>query len=167
MNLPGQVRAGLDAAVAGSAAPGAPAGDVSSDAGADEAPGQQPDDSQTALYQRMEMRGSQRIRTMIPIRINYQGATLATYTADINRRGALIVCAVPIEPGTTLQIANLETRKSAAFEVVRRSDEDQGQYKLGVKLLEELDFWGPLYDPDQSDADGGTAKQPDPRPGPV
>jgi two-component sensor histidine kinase len=112
-----------------------------------------PDDSQTALYRRAEARHSRRIRRMIPIRLNYQGATFTTYTAVINRRGALIICAAPVEPGTRLQITNLVTQETAPFEVVRRGDAEEGQYKLGVELIEELDFWGAMYDPDLDEED--------------
>jgi len=158
-------RAELEAQAAGSVAPGAPPSAASGDTGAVEVPVQQPDDSQTAQRVQKEMRRTRRIRKLIPIRINYKGATLATYTAVINQRGALIVCAVPFEPGATLQITNLATRKSAAFEVVGRSDEEQGQYKLGVKLLGELDFWGPLYEPKPTDPTGALPKLSDLGPG--
>jgi len=118
-----------------------------------------PDDSQTALYRRAELRRSRRIRRMIPIRLNYQGAMLTTYTAVINRRGALIICAAPIDAGTTLQITNLVTQRTEAFEVVRRGDEEEGQYKLGVELIEDVDFWGASYDP-EIDEDFGNPQDP-------
>lgn len=111
----------------------------------------EPDDSQTSLTRHEEHRGSRRIRRMIPIRVNHQGATLTTYTNVINRAGALIICAVPIEPGTILQITNLVSQKVAPFEVIRRGGEWQGQYELGVQLREDVDFWGETYDPDAED----------------
>ena len=115
-----------------------------------------PDDSQTALYRHAELRRTRRIRRMLPIRINHQGATLTTYTAVINRGGALIVCAVPIEPGTILQITNLVSQQVATFEVIRRGGEEQGQYKLGVQLRDDVDFWGAMYDPDTGVPDDGS-----------
>ena len=73
-------------------------------------------------------------------------------TAEINRAGALIICAVPLEPGTILQITNLTSSVTAPFEVRRRGGESQGQYELGVQLRESLDFWGDHYDPDTEEA---------------
>jgi len=109
-----------------------------------------PDDSQTRLYEQAENRRSPRVRKMIPIRVNYNGATLTTYTAVINREGALIICAVPVAPGTALMITSLASDRTAPFEVVRCSEADQGLYKIGVELRQVEDFWGVAYDADQA-----------------
>jgi hypothetical protein len=44
----------------------------------------------------------------------------------------------------------------ATFEVIRRGGEEQGQYKLGVQLRDDVDFWGAMYDPDTGVPDDGS-----------
>jgi signal transduction histidine kinase len=94
-----------------------------------------------------ERRHTPRIRKVLPIRISYEGVSLMTYTALVNRDGAMIVCTIPVPVGTSLQVTNLTTSETAGFEVVSSEGPEAGLHRIGIQLSVEGDFWGAAYDP--------------------
>jgi len=99
-----------------------------------------------------ERRDTQRIRKVVPIKVSYEGVTLMTYTAVINRDGAMIVCTIPIPIGTSLLVTNLSSSHTAEFEVVSSGEQEAGLHKIGIQLTGEGDFWGSAYEVDAAEA---------------
>ena len=109
------------------------------------------DDTQTRESGVAEQRRSPRILRRLVVRIDYGDSFCTAHTAVINRHGAMVLSRVPLEKETGVHVTNLQTGRTAAFRVVWCGEPTQGHHKLGIELLEELDFWGPAYDPGPED----------------
>ena len=107
----------------------------------------QPDDTQTREFDGVENRRSPRILRRVPIRIDCDSTGCAAHTAVINRQGAMILCTVSFESEARIDVTNLQTGQKAPFRVIWCGEPAEGYHKLGIQLLEELDFWGAAYDP--------------------
>ena len=111
----------------------------------------QPDDTQTREFATADMRRSPRILRRVVVRIDHADSFSIAHTAVINRHGGLIVCRVGYDEGTQVQVTNLRSGESARFRVVWCSDAEDGHFRIGVELLDALDFWGSAYDPGPGD----------------
>ena len=112
-----------------------------------------PDDTQTR-QDGAENRGSPRILRRLLLRVRPEGedTTYDASTAVINRDGALILCPLEFQDGTRIDVTNTERGISAPFRVIWCGQPVDSFYKAGIQLLaEDVDFWGPAYDPDDDE----------------
>ena len=108
-----------------------------------------PDDTQTR-QDGVEKRRSPRILRRLLLRIRFENEDVAydASTAVINRGGALILCPLEFADGARIEVTYVERGVSALFRVVWCGQPLDSFYKAGIQLLvEDLDFWGPPYDP--------------------
>jgi hypothetical protein len=94
-------------------------------------------------------RRSERVLLRIPIRVvgnDTHGNAFeeTTYTLVVNRHGALIAVAHPIQPGAVLKITNIKSHIFCSFVVVMRAAGSlSGTPEWGVKSLRpEIEIWG-------------------------
>ena len=109
-----------------------------------------PDDTQTR-QDGAENRASPRIlrRLLLQVRPEGEDTTYDASTAVINRDGALILCPLEFQDGTRIDVTYTERGISAPFRVIWCGEPVNSFYKAGIQLLaEDVDFWGPAYDPD-------------------
>ena len=112
-----------------------------------------PDDTQTR-QDGIENRKSPRIlrRLLLQIRSEGEDTTYDASTAVINRGGALILCPLEFEDGARIEVTYTERGISAPFRVIWCGQPVDSFFKAGIQLLaEDLDFWGPAYDPDENE----------------
>jgi hypothetical protein len=94
-----------------------------------------------------ELRRSPRIVARVPLVLISEGARVVSYSAVINRHGAMVLAAESYPRGAHVEMQNQNTKESVRCRVVWNGGETRpGLYKMGLEMLEDHPgFWGPDY----------------------
>jgi hypothetical protein len=100
----------------------------------------------------IENRRSPRILKRVALRITGAGGTAhESYSAVINAHGALLISPVEYPGGTIVLLENQRQGVTSRGRVIWSGGEEEGTgFKLGVELLDGVDFWGRDYDPGEA-----------------
>ena len=104
-----------------------------------------PDDTQTREGDAENCRSPRILcRLLLRIRLENEDVFYDASTAV----GALILCPLQFPDGARIEVTYIERGVSALFRVIWCGQPEDSFYKAGIQLLvEDLDFWGPAYDP--------------------
>jgi hypothetical protein len=96
-----------------------------------------------------ENRRSKRILRRVPLRLESGlGPAHEAYSAVINLHGGLVISPIGFQNHAIVALTNLINGAVSRARVVWSGGLDAGTgFKLGVELLDGVDFWGDAYDP--------------------
>jgi len=90
-----------------------------------------------------ERRRSPRFELELELHIDSEGSKYTARTRDVSAHGAMVDCDAVFPVGTVVRVTNDASGQTADFRVVWIwPGELPGYYRVGLELVEELDFWG-------------------------